>query len=103
MDYIIVIHAAEHGGYWAEVQALPGCFAQGETFDDLLGDVRGAIASHLEALRDDGQPVPDGDLIVASVRIPEPAVRFWLRASHSRQGNVLQGDRKLHATLLAQG
>ena len=73
MDYIIVIHPAEEGGYWAEVPALPGCFAQGESLGDLLGDARGAIASHLEALREDGQPVPADAVIVASVRIPELA------------------------------
>ncbi|HLZ69863.1 MAG TPA: type II toxin-antitoxin system HicB family antitoxin [Dehalococcoidia bacterium] len=73
MDYIIVIHPAEEGGYWAEVPALPGCFAQGESLEDLLGDARGAIASHIEALREDGQPVPPGGVIVASVNLPETA------------------------------
>jgi hypothetical protein len=26
-----VIHTAEEGGFWAEVPALPGCVAEGET------------------------------------------------------------------------
>ena len=57
-DFVVIIHTADEGGYWAEVPALEGCFAQGETVEDALVDARGAIASHLQALRDDGQPVP---------------------------------------------
>ncbi len=71
MEYIIVIHPAEEGGYWAEVPALPGCFAQGDSLEDLLGDAREAITSHIEALREDGQPVPHGGVIVASVSLSE--------------------------------
>lgn len=73
MDYVLVIHAAEEGGYWAEVPALPGCFAQGETLDDLLQEAQAAIVSHLEALTEDGQPLPREAVIIATVRAPEPA------------------------------
>ncbi len=72
MEYVLVIHPAEEGGYWAEVPALPGCFAQAETLDELMGEARDAIASHLEALRADGQPEP-ADTIIATVRLPEPS------------------------------
>jgi predicted RNase H-like HicB family nuclease len=36
MKLKIIIHDAEEGGYWAEVPAIPGCAAQGETLDELL-------------------------------------------------------------------
>ena len=55
MEYVLVIHQAEEGGYWAEVPALEGCFVQGETIDEVLDDAPKAVASHLEALREDGQ------------------------------------------------
>jgi predicted RNase H-like HicB family nuclease len=58
MEYVLVIHPAEEGGYWAEIPALPGCFVQGESLEDLLSDAPDAIASHLDALRMDGQAVP---------------------------------------------
>lgn len=65
MEYVLVIHAAEEGGYWAEVPALDGCFVQGETLEELLEDAPDAIGSHLEALREDGQELPrDGRIIV---------------------------------------
>lgn len=69
-EYVVVIHQAEEGGYWAEVPALDGCFAQGETVEETLTDVRGAIASHLGALREDGQSAPnDGDILIATVTL----------------------------------
>jgi predicted RNase H-like HicB family nuclease len=41
-----------------EVPALEGCFVQGDTIEELLGEAHVAIASHLDALREDGQPEP---------------------------------------------
>ena len=73
MDFIVVVHTAEEGGYWVEVPDLPGCFAQGETIDEVLGSARTAIATHIETLRDDGQSVPMPSVIVATVRLPEAA------------------------------
>lgn len=73
MDYVLVIHPAAEGGYWAEVPDLEGCFAQGETLEDLLADATAAVASHLEALREDGRRAPASSrVIIATVRVPEP-------------------------------
>ena len=44
-----IIHEAEEGGYWAEVPALPGCVTQGETREELEGNLREAIEAWLEA------------------------------------------------------
>jgi len=38
-----IVHEAEEGGYWAEVPAIPGCATQGETYAELLGNLREAI------------------------------------------------------------
>ena len=43
MKLKIVVHQAEEGGYWAEVPAITGCVSQGESFDELLRNVREAI------------------------------------------------------------
>ncbi|HVC35549.1 MAG TPA: type II toxin-antitoxin system HicB family antitoxin [Chloroflexota bacterium] len=73
MDYLVVIHPAEEGGFWAEVPALGGCFAQGETIEEVLADAREAIAAHLEALRAEGRPIPtEQPPILATVRVPSP-------------------------------
>lgn len=63
-QYTVVIHKAEEGGYWAEVPALPGCFTQGETLEEVLTCAREAIETHLETLREDGKRVPKEDVIV---------------------------------------
>jgi predicted RNase H-like HicB family nuclease len=35
------------GGFWAEVPAIAGCATQGETMDELLANLREAIAGCL--------------------------------------------------------
>jgi predicted RNase H-like HicB family nuclease len=45
----VIIHEAEEGGYWAEVPALPGCYSQGDTVDEMLAHIREAIECHLDA------------------------------------------------------
>lgn len=61
--YTIIVHEEapeEGGGYWADVEELPGCFASGDTLDELEEDVKEAIESHIAALREAGKPVPEG-------------------------------------------
>ncbi len=43
MKLKVVVHEAEEGGYWAEVPALPGCVSQGDTYDELMDNVREAV------------------------------------------------------------
>jgi len=73
VEYVVVIHRSEEGGYWTEVPALPGCFAQGETLEQLLEEAQGAIASHLDALRAAGQDVLQERVMIATVQTPELA------------------------------
>jgi len=47
MKLRVIVHEAEEGGFWAEVPALPGCVTQGETFDELLANVREAVEGWL--------------------------------------------------------
>ena len=58
MEYTVIIYEAEEGGYWAKVPALPGCYSQGETLDEVLTNIKEAIESHIAALKEDGQEVP---------------------------------------------
>ena len=58
VEYTVLLHQAEEGGYWAEVPSLPGCFSQGESEREALANVKGAIESHIAALLEDGQDVP---------------------------------------------
>ncbi len=56
--YTVKIHPAAEGGYWAEVPALPGCFTQGETPEEVASRVPEAIECYLTSLVRDGEPLP---------------------------------------------
>jgi predicted RNase H-like HicB family nuclease len=42
----IRVHAAEEGGYWAEVLNFPGCASQGESLEELMSNVCEAIEGY---------------------------------------------------------
>jgi len=68
--YTVVVHHAEEGGYWVEVPALPGCYSQGETVEEAVAKAREAIETHLEALCQEGQGIPDDqDLVIRQVEV----------------------------------
>jgi predicted RNase H-like HicB family nuclease len=47
MELTANIHQ-EDGAYWADVPELPGCFASGETFDELFDSLREGVRLYLE-------------------------------------------------------
>ena len=65
-NYAVVIHEDPEGGFWAEVPALPGCYSQGETVDELQHNIREAIAGVLEVLREQGRE-PDSKIQILEV------------------------------------
>ena len=70
MNYTILIHPAEEGGYWTEVPALSGCFSQGETIEEAIENTKDAIECHSAALREDGIEVAGEDgFLIARVNI----------------------------------
>jgi predicted RNase H-like HicB family nuclease len=47
-------------GYWvAECPSLPGCISQGKTKEEAIANIREAIAGYIEALQEDGLPIPE--------------------------------------------
>lgn len=77
--YTVKIHAAAEGGYWAEVPALPGCFTQGDTLDEVAMRVREAMECCLAGLLRRGERFPvekepkRGYAFPVSVRLPRTA------------------------------
>jgi predicted RNase H-like HicB family nuclease len=51
-SYAVVIHEEPEGGFWAEVPALPGCYSQGESIEELMDNVREAIGGVLTVVRE---------------------------------------------------
>ena len=66
MDYTIIIHPAEEGGYWVEVPALSGCYSQGETIEESLVNIKDAIKSHICVLKEEGKRTPKDQTLVLS-------------------------------------
>ncbi len=58
MKYTVVIEKGRESGYVAYVPALKGCVSQGETREEVLTNIREAAEVYIEALMDDGLPVP---------------------------------------------
>jgi len=61
MEYSILIHKAEEGGFWSEVPALPGCLSQGETVEETIVNTREAIELIISCLREDNREIPGED------------------------------------------
>jgi predicted RNase H-like HicB family nuclease len=59
MKIKVVIHEAEEGGYWAEVPALPGCFTQGDSREELVANLREAVEGCLLG-PEDFKPLEEG-------------------------------------------
>lgn len=47
MKLKVIVHKAEEGGFWAEVPAIPGCFTQADTWEELLQNIYEAIEACL--------------------------------------------------------
>ena len=66
--YSVVVHQDPEGGYWAEVPALPGCYSQGDTMDELTANIREAIVGVLDVLKEQGQE-PESSIQILDVAV----------------------------------
>lgn len=55
--YLVILERGP-GGWSAYVPDLPGCVAAGQSREEVLELIAGAIPMHLAGLREDGLPVP---------------------------------------------
>ncbi len=58
MKYAVVIEKTGNG-YSAYVPDLPGCVAAGDTLEETEELMRGAIAMHVEDMRERGELIPE--------------------------------------------
>jgi antitoxin HicB len=72
MTYTVVIRQGNESGYVATVPALPGCVSQGRTRRQTLRNAKQAIEAYIEALMEDGLPVPtqtDSEVVDVEVSV----------------------------------
>lgn len=53
MELQVIVHEAEDGSLWAESPQLPGCFAAGDTEEEL----RACLLEAIELWLEDAEPV----------------------------------------------
>ena len=58
MKYTIIIEKGTESGYVVYAPALKGCVSQGETREEAMKNIKEAVEAYIEALLDDGLPVP---------------------------------------------
>ncbi len=54
-NIVVIFEQEKDGGYSVSVPFLPGCFSQGDTFEDALKNIREAISLYLEDYK---KPLP---------------------------------------------
>ena len=58
MKYTVIVEKGRESGYVAYAPALKGCVSQGKTREEALKNIREAMEVYVEALLEDGIPVP---------------------------------------------
>jgi predicted RNase H-like HicB family nuclease len=53
MNFTVQVHHAEEGGFWAEVNELPGCITQGDTAEELEANLKEVIEQSIDGLIED--------------------------------------------------
>ncbi len=69
IEYTVIAHEAEEGGYWTEVPGLPGAGSQGETLEKAIEGTKDSIQLVLEVMREQGQTIPTPNDIVVKVTV----------------------------------
>ena len=56
--FTIVVERDEDGLYVASVPVIQGCYTQGETYEEVMENIKDAIKLHIEARKELGEPIP---------------------------------------------
>ena len=66
--YAVVIEKAENN-YSAYIPDVLGCIATGKTIDEVRQTLMEALATHLELMREAGEPIPEASTITDYVEV----------------------------------
>ena len=56
---LVVYWSAEDGCFIVEVPELPGCMADGKTYEEAVGNAQGVISEWLETAQELGREIPE--------------------------------------------
>ena len=74
--YWPVVIEKDADGYFAYCPALQGCYTQGDTYEEVVANIRDAIQLHVADRIASGEPLPEVEAVsVMALEVPyEPAV-----------------------------
>ena len=58
MKFHVTLQKEPKGGYVVRCLELPGALSQGENEEDALANIKGAILTVLDMMREQGEPLP---------------------------------------------
>lgn len=58
-DYLVLVEGGPPSNYGAWSPDVLGCVALGETIDDTVRELRAALVSHFELMREGGERIPE--------------------------------------------
>ena len=58
LKYPVTLEAAPEGGYFVQIEDLPGCYSQGETVEEAMEMIEEARRMWLEVAYEDGLDIP---------------------------------------------
>ena len=58
MKFHVALQKEPQGGYVARCLELPGALTQGETEDETLANMKDAILTIIDMMREQGEPIP---------------------------------------------
>lgn len=59
MKCTVILERDEDGYFVASVPALPGCFTQGKTLEEVMDNIKEAIELYIKDLKEHGEEVPE--------------------------------------------
>jgi len=70
IEYTVIVHEAEEGGYWTEVPGLAGAGSQRETLGKAIENTKESIRAGIDVMREEGKEVAVPNDIVLKVTVP---------------------------------
>lgn len=58
-DYLILVEGGPPSNYGAWSPDVPGCVALADTIDETVREMRAALVSHFELMREHGETIPE--------------------------------------------
>jgi predicted RNase H-like HicB family nuclease len=64
-----IVIEGDSDGYFVSCPALPGCYSQGETYEEAVENIKDAIRLHVEDRLADGEDIPQTSVSLSTVEI----------------------------------